>query len=173
MPVRFMPNFNLELEFVHIAESSSFEDDIGLEIARVIRVPDEGFHFVAKKLDVFEGGVEGDEHVELFFHSFAASDVLDPEGVEDDVGYLNHFHIVDSFEDCEEEGDLLHDKQFVPRRTDDVDAITDIVGVFDEEEDTGAEEFLGGYGKDKGEREESGSGGCKGCDEVGVLEGNF
>lgn len=70
---------------------------------------DEGFHFCAQQVDVFEGGVEGDEHVELFFHGFGAGDVFDPEVVEDDVGHLDHFHCVDAFEDCEEERDLLDD----------------------------------------------------------------
>ena len=63
---------------------------------------------------------------------------------------MNHFHAVDSFEDCEEEGDLLHDEEFLDW-ADDVDAVADVVGVLDEEEDAGAEEFLRCGCEDEGE----------------------
>ena len=57
-------------------------------------------------------------------------------------------------------------------RADNVDAVANVVWVFDKEEDARAEEFLGGDGEDEGEGEE----GCAGCgeggDEVGILEGN-
>jgi hypothetical protein len=105
----------------------------------------------------------------LLFHCFASGDVLDPESVEDDVWDLNHFHCVDAFEYCEEEGDLLYDEVFLCGAYN-VDAVADVVGVFDEEEDAGAEEFLGCYCEDEGEGKE----GCACCyeggDEVGVLE---
>jgi hypothetical protein len=50
---------------------------------------------------------------------------------------LNHFHGIDAFEYCEEEGDLLYDEVFLCG-ADDVDAVAYVVWVFDEEEDAGA-----------------------------------
>jgi hypothetical protein len=84
---------------------------------------------------------------------------------------LDHFHAVNALEDCEEEGDLLDDEELF-FRADDVDAVPDVVWVLDEEEDAGAEEFLGGDGEDEGEGEEGCAGCCEGGDEVGVLEGD-
>lgn len=85
---------------------------------------------------------------------------------------MDHFHAVDAFEDCVEEGDLLDDEEFLGLRADDVDAVADVVGMFDEEEDAGAEELLGCYCEDEGEGEEGCAGCCEGCDEVCVLEGD-
>jgi len=86
----------------------------------------------------------------LLLHGFRARNVFDPEGVEDDVWDLDYFHVVDSFEDCEEEGDLLDDQVF-SFWSDNIHSVADIVGVLDEEENAGAEEFLGCNGKDEGE----------------------
>lgn len=145
-----MSDFDLELQFIHVADAGSFEDDIWLEIAGVVWMADESFHFLAKEVDVFEGRVERDENVELLFHGFGTSDVFDPESVEDDVGDLDHFHAINAFEYCEEEGDLFDDEELF-FGTDDVDSVTHVVGVLDKEEDTGAEEFLGGHCEDEGE----------------------
>lgn len=105
----------------------------------------------------------------MLFHCFGAGHVFDPEVVEDDVGDLDHFHCVDSFEDCVEKGDLLdYEVDFV-----DVYSVADIIWVFDEEEDAGAEELLGGGCEDEGERQKGGASCCKGCDEASVLECNY
>jgi hypothetical protein len=82
---------------------------------------------------------------------------------------LNHFHGIDAFEYCEEEGDLLHDEVFLCG-SHDIDAVAYVVWVFDEEEDAGAEEFLSCYCEDEGEGEEGCACCCEGGDEVGVLE---
>jgi hypothetical protein len=64
---------------------------------------------------------------------------------------------------------LLNDEVFAV----DVYAVTDVVGVFDEEEDAGAKEFLDAGCEDEGEGKEGCSGCCEGCDEVGILECNY
>jgi hypothetical protein len=64
---------------------------------------------------------------------------------------------------------LFHNEVFLHGAYD-IDTVTDVVGVFDEEEDARAEEFLGCYSENEGEGEESCSCCCEGGDEVGVLE---
>lgn len=140
-----MSDFDLELEFVHIADAGGFEDDVWLEVAGVVGGADEGFHLGAEELNIFEGGVEGDEHLKLFFHGLGAGDVFDPEVVEDDVGDLHHFHGVDSFEDRIEQRDLLNYQVDLV----DVYSVTDIVGMLDKQKDTRTEKLLGGSCKDE------------------------
>lgn len=86
---------------------------------------------------------------------------------------MHHFHAVDALEDCEEERDLLDDEEFLRRWADDVDAVTDVVGVLDEEEDAGAEKLLCCGCEDEREGEQRRSRCCKSRDEVGVLESDF
>jgi hypothetical protein len=54
---------------------------------------------------------------------------------------LHHFHVVDSFEYCEQEGNLLDDQVFLDR-TYNVDPVADVVRVLDEQEDAGSKELL-------------------------------
>jgi hypothetical protein len=145
-----MADLDFELQFVHVADSGSLEDDFRLEIARVIRMANKCFHLASQKFNIFERSVERDVHIELLFHGLGAGDVFDPQVVEDYVGHLYHFHGIDAFEDCEEEGDLFDDEVFLGW-ADDVDAIADVVGMLDEEEDAGAEELLGCGCEDEGE----------------------
>jgi len=77
-PVGFVSDFDLELELVHVADAGGFENDVWLEVAGVIWGANEGFHFGAEKLNVFESGVERDEHLELFFHGLGAGDIFNP-----------------------------------------------------------------------------------------------
>ncbi len=67
---------------------------------------------------------------------------------------------------------MLDDEELLGLRADDVDAVADVVGVFDEEEDAGAEELLGCDCEDEGEGEEACTSSREGGDEVGILEGN-
>lgn len=121
-----------------------------MEIPGIVWVADEGFHLAAKKFNVFQSGVERDEHIKLLFHRLTPCDILNPQVVEYDVRYLHHLHIVDAFEDSEEEGDLLDDQELLDG-PDDVYAVADIIRVFDEEEDARTEEFLGCGCEDEGE----------------------
>jgi len=65
---------------------------------------------------------------------------------------------------------LLDNKIFNTTRAGDVNPVSNIVGMFDEKEDTRTEEFLGCYCKNEGEGEERCSGRREGCHKVGILE---
>lgn len=83
----------------------------------------------------------------MLFHGLGSGHILDPEVVEDDVRNLDHFHGVDAFEDCIEKGDLFDDEVNLVN----IHAVTDIIGMFDKEEDARAKEFLGCGGEDERE----------------------
>ena len=140
-----MSDFDLELELVHVADAGGFEDDVWLEVTGVIGGADEGFHFGAEELNVFERSVEGDEHLELLFHGLGAGDIFNPKIVQDDIGYLDHFHGVDSFEDCVKQGDLFNYQVDLV----DVYSVTNVIGMLDEQEYTRTEKLLGGSCKDE------------------------
>ena len=63
---------------------------------------------------------------------------------------MDHFHVVNAFEDREEERDLLYDEVFLAGPND-INAVTYIIGVLNEEEDAGAEELLSCGCEDEGE----------------------
>ena len=85
---------------------------------------------------------------------------------------LDEFEVCDALEACVEEGDLLYYEAVTTVWTVDVYSVADVVGVLDEEEDAGAEEFLGCDREDKGEGQEScGCGGEDGV-EASVEEAN-
>lgn len=122
-----MPNLHPQFHFIHLPDPNNLNVHIALEIATVILFQNKFLHFEFEELDIFECGPEIDGEGELFFHCFGAGDVFDPAGVEDDVGHLGDFVVVDVFEDGEEEGDAVDEEAGGV----DVDAVADVVGVLD------------------------------------------
>ena len=97
-------------------------------------------------LDIGEGGVEVDEDGALLAIGARARDVLDPLEVQPVVGHLQIFAVVEPFEDGEEDGDALHDDGGADLAAGvvDFDAVADVVGVFEKDEDAAVEEFVDG-----------------------------
>lgn len=85
---------------------------------------------------------------------------------------MDELEVGNALEACEEEGYLLHYETVAAVWTMDVYSVADVVGMLDEEKDTGAEEFLSCHRKD--EREGQESCGCGGEDgvEASVEEAN-
>ena len=77
---------------------------------------------------------------------------------------LDELEVGNALEACEEEGYLLYYETVAAVWTMDVYSVADVVGMLDEEKDTGAEEFLSCHRKD--EREGQESCGCGGEDRV-------
>lgn len=70
---------------------------------------------------------------------------MNPERVEHNVRHLRQFVGVDLLEDGIQQGNVFHDQLIIAN----IDAIKDVIRVFDEKEDTGAENFLRTYSEDK------------------------
>ena len=83
-----MTDLDLKFEFVHFRDTNDLDIDVRLEISAVILIPDEVLHLRSEQLDISKGGskVRSDRH--LLAHSVGASDILDPDGVENNVGNL-------------------------------------------------------------------------------------
>jgi hypothetical protein len=160
---------NLEVKFVQVANATNSNGQIWLKVARVFGRADKLLHLLAQQLDVFEGSVVRDVKVDDFLHCLAPGHILDPKIIQDDVGYLNDLHFVNAGEDGVEKRDFVDGKLGAG----DVDAVADVVGMLDEEEDAGAKELLRGHSKDERQREESSSGGGESGDEAALEEGNY
>ena len=153
VPVGLVPDANLKGQLVQVADAADADGDVGLEVAVVLGRSDEFLHLLAQQLDVLERGIERHVDIDDFAHGLAPGNVLDPEVVQGDVGHLDDLVLVDAGEDGVQEGDPL-DNELLLLGAHDVDAVADVVGVLDEQEDARAEEFLRRDGKDEGQREE-------------------
>ncbi|KZL83850.1 hypothetical protein CI238_10313, partial [Colletotrichum incanum] len=148
------------LQLVQVADTSDANGDVWHEVARVVGVTDEVLHLDAQQLEILKARVVRDVQVNNLLHRLTASDVFNPEVVESDVGDLHHLHLVDAGEDGVQERNLVHNELQL-LGTNDIDSVTDVIGMLDKKEDAGTEEFLGSNGEDEGERQESGSSGSE------------
>lgn len=80
--------------------------------------------------------------------------------------YLSNLHLVDTVEHGVQERDALDNKLLVV----DVDAVTNIIGMLDEEENARTEELLSGGSEDERERKQSCSGSRNNGDEAALEE---
>jgi hypothetical protein len=90
VPVRLVLDGDRQGELVEVADTGDTNVEVGLEVARVIRMADEFLHLQAKELDIFERRIVGDVQVDALKHSLATGDVVDPKIVQDNVGDLKH-----------------------------------------------------------------------------------
>ena len=81
---------------------------------------------------------------------------------------MSHFHVIDSLEDGVKERDLLNDQKFAA----DINTITYIEWMLDEEEDARTQEFLSSNRKDEGEGKKSSSSCSKSSSETRVEKSN-
>ena len=65
-------------------------------------------HLLFEQFDVLEGGIKVDKDVHELTHGFAARDVIDPQGVENNVGDLGLLVVLDSSEYRVEQGDFVN-----------------------------------------------------------------
>lgn len=126
-----MLDFHAQIQLLQVAQAEQFDVDLGYEVPLVFRRFDELLELCAQHEDVGVGGFCADGEIVLLFHRSAAGYVLDPEAVSDVMRDLNGLVAVDAPEHGVHKGDPLDDEL----HTVDVDAIADIVGVFDEDED--------------------------------------
>lgn len=63
--------------------------------------------------------------------------------------YLDHLHVIDPLKDGIEKGDLLND-QVLLLRPNDIHTVTNVIRMFDEEENARSEELLCCNGEDEG-----------------------
>ena len=126
-----MLDLNAQVQLLQVAQAEQFDIDLGDEVPLVLRRFDELLELCAQHEDISVGGLCADGEVVLFFHRPAARHVLDPKAVSDVVRDLNGLVAVDAPEDGVHEGDPLDDELDAV----DVDAVADVVGVFDEDED--------------------------------------
>ena len=128
-------------------------------IALVVRLLHKGFHLLAQCLDVSKGCACTDREGEAFFHSLALGNVVNPIGIVDVIGNLDHGIIVDTTELGIEEGDFV-DNEF---RASYGDSVAYVVGVLYEHKDTGAKKL----GCSRAQHE--GKAGERGPDSIVVL----
>jgi hypothetical protein len=147
-PVALMTDLHAELELVHLGNTNNLYLDLGVKIAAVDGIPNKGEKLLLQCIDILERCVPGGKDGDLLPHGRAASDVLDPEVVEDDVGGLGDFAVVNTLKDGIKEGNVLYSKLVRAN----VDAVTNIVRVLDEEEDARTEHLLTSSSEDEGER---------------------
>ena len=132
-----MSDLDPEIQLLQVAQTDQLDIEIILEVTLVLRSLDELLELSSESQDVFVSGGSANAEIVSLFHRLAAGYVLDPEGVCDVVWDLDSLVRVDAAENRVHERDSLNDEGYVL----DVDAITDIVGVFDEEEDDAGEEL--------------------------------
>jgi hypothetical protein len=126
-----------EIQLFQVAQADQLDIQIILEVALVLGSLDELLELSPESEDVFVSSGSTDAEVVLLLHGLTARYVLDPEGVCDVVRDLHGFVRVDAAEDRVHERDSLNNERYVF----DIDAVTDIVGVLDEEEDDAGEEL--------------------------------
>nr|POE49007.1 hypothetical protein CFP56_32159 [Quercus suber] len=150
-----------QLQRLHVAQVAELDVEVGLEVSGFRG--DELGQFTAQGEDILHARGGRDIDGQAFLHAFASGDVLDPKAIGDVVRDLQGCIAVDASEYRVHQRDVLHNELGVV----DGHAITDIVRVFDEEEDAAGKEFGDGAsdGKGKtGERSPKLSGLCgKGC----------
>lgn len=110
--------------------------DFRLEVALV--VASEISELSSQVLDGVYLGLSVDRELIYLSHSLASRGILDPLAVVDIVRDLNTSSAVHLTKGCIQERDMLDNQRHVV----DVNLIANIVWVFDEDEDTRAEEFL-------------------------------
>ena len=135
-----------EFELVHLVDGSDADLAAGDVVAGVFGGGEEGLEFRAEVLDVGEGGVEVDEDGDFLAVEAGAGDVFDAFHVEAVVAHLEVFAVVDALEDGVEDRDTLDDEGSADGglRVIDFDTVSNIVCVFEEEEDDTVDEFVDG-----------------------------
>lgn len=93
-----MSNLHPQFKLVHLGNTDDLNFNVGMEIAAVSWILNEELKFLFQGIDIVESSVKVDEQVDLFPHILAASDVLYPQVVQDDVGNLNHLSVLDALE---------------------------------------------------------------------------
>jgi hypothetical protein len=165
-PVTLMTNFNAELQFVHLSNANNLDLNLRMEVTAVERVANKGEQLLLQSINIFKRCVPGGEDRHLLPHSLASGNVLNPQVVKDNVGCLNDFTVINTLEDGVEKGDVLHGEQVSAN----VDAVSNVVRMFDEQEDAGTENFLAGGSEYEGERQQSSSGRSQGGSKAGTEE---
>jgi hypothetical protein len=168
VPVGLVSDGDKELELVEVTHTSDANAEIGLEVASILGRTNKLLHLETQKFDVLECSVEGNIDLNSLMHSLATGDIFDPDVVELNVGDLNSLHGVEAVENRVQEGDLVDNHL----GTSNVDAVTNIVRVLDEQEDTRTEEFLGSNREDEGQRKKGSSRSGESGDEAALEEGN-
>jgi len=116
-----------------------------MELATIGSFVNKGRHLLLQEIDVLEWSIECAKDRDLFSHRLAPGNVLHPQGVQDNVWNLHRLSVGDALEDGVEQGNVLN-SQLLRRN---VNAITDIVGVLNEEEDAGTQDLLSRGRKDE------------------------
>ena len=166
-----MPDFDSQLQLRHVGSAQNFNVNFRKEIATVVLVANECDELVLEELKVLECSVEVYVEGELLLHELTATDVFNPETIEHVVGDLDAFanlQTTNAAEDSEQQRDVVNSEVVGS----DINTVSDIVRVLDEQENARSQDFLGGNGEDEGQREESCSSGGQGSGEAGVKEGN-
>jgi hypothetical protein len=128
--------FDAKFHLVHFGDAEDFDVNVWLEVARILWVNDKACHFVLQSLDICDASFKVAEDGNLFAHSFAAGDVLNPETVENNVWDLDNFPVLDTLEDGEEKGDVFDGELVVGHQ---VYTIANVVRMLDEDENTASE----------------------------------
>ena len=143
-----MSDFNSQLQLGHVGGSQDFNVDIRKEVATVVLVADESDELILEELNIFKCSVEANVEGELFLHELTATNVLDPETVEHVVRDLDAFaniQTTDAAEDRKQQRDVVNSKMIGS----DINTISDVVRVLDEQENAGSQDFLSGDGEDE------------------------
>lgn len=104
-----MSDLYFQLHFIHRCDTGNFDIDIWLEVSRVLLVGNECLHFIPEKLHILNRRAKVDIDRKLFTHSLRPRNVLNPHGIEHDVGYLCQFVGVNVLKNCKEQRDVFDD----------------------------------------------------------------
>jgi hypothetical protein len=145
-------NIAAQLKLVHFSNANDLNFEFRVEVTVVQRIVNKVEHLLFESVDVLKGRIKGDENGNLFPHGFTASDVLHPQVVQDNVGSLNNLAIGYALEDGVQQRNVL-DGELIGA---DIDAVANVVRMFDEEVNAGTKDFLASRGEDKGQGKEGG-----------------
>ena len=134
----------LELELVHLMDRGDADLAARNVVPLVLGGGEEMLKFGAEVLNIRESGVEVDEDGDFLTVRAGAGNVLDAFHVEAVVAHLEVLAIINAPEDGIEDRDALDDEGGADGGLGiiDLDAVADVVSVFEEEEDDAVEEFV-------------------------------
>ena len=152
-PVALVGEGAAQLDLVELVEVDDAEAQVGLVVAAVVRVAEEGLELLAQGLDVLERGAEVHGERERLAVGVGARHVLDALLAQPLVGDLEVRVGVDAPEHGVQQGLALHHQGLRAGRgkVPHLDAVADVEGVVEEDEDHAREEVVEGPADGEGE----------------------